>query len=80
MTNIYWEEHNRAEEGGEKKELEEASLTCSIELPKKEIGGYDITGNQGGNYSVIFWMTKKPNWFHRICTRLFLGWDWVDKK
>jgi hypothetical protein len=22
---------------------------------------------------------QKPNWFHRIMTKLLLGWKWVDK-
>ena len=23
-------------------------------------------------------LTKKPNWFRRICAYLFLGWVWED--
>ncbi len=77
MSNIYWEEHKM----GEHKEPEKQVATISmIEAPKKNVGGYDITGNHGGPYSVMFMMTKKPKWFHRVCTRFFLGWNWVDEK
>ncbi|MEK6828587.1 MAG: hypothetical protein AABY15_00480 [Nanoarchaeota archaeon] len=80
MSNIYWEEHNRPEESAEKKEVGTVSVGYAIELPKKNVGGYDITGNYGGVNSVMFMMTKKPKWFHRVCTRFFLGWNWVDSK
>jgi len=34
-------------------------------------------GNNGGN---IFWMTKRPNWFHQKMIYLFFGWKWTDKE
>ena len=85
MSNIYWEEHNRADERGvgaevTKTEVATISLVNCVELTKKSVGGYDITGNHGGANSVKFMMTKKPKWFHRVCTRFFLGWTWVDEK
>lgn len=23
---------------------------------------------------------KRPNWFHRVMNKLFIGWIWVDEK
>jgi len=45
----------------------------------KSVGGYDITGQGGGEDSFILGMPKKPNWFHRAFTRIFLGWVWTDE-
>ena len=36
------------------------------------VGGYDIGG-------VIFQMTRKPSWPHRLAARWLLGWEWRDK-
>lgn len=41
-------------------------------------GGYEITG--GSTPSIKFMFDKKPNWFHRFFSRLFLGWIWEDEK
>lgn len=57
-----------------------SSINGYIQQPPKYVGGYDIAGNKGGAYSIQFNMIKKPNTFHRICSKVFLGWDWVDKK
>jgi hypothetical protein len=74
--NIYWEEHEHM--GGEfMPHCEDFKLKS---IPKKNKGGYDITGQGGKANSVMFMMTKKPKWFHRTCTRIFLGWVWVDQK
>ncbi len=73
--NIYWEEHEHI--GGEFMPHCENFKVKS--LPKNK-GGYDITGQGGGANSIMFMMKKKPKWFHRACTRIFLGWVWVDKK
>lgn len=77
--NIYWEEHDSADEKPKHwaEELE-GTLTAKIEVPPQPVGGYDITGNGGGPGSYMFMMLKKPNWFHRLCSRFFLGWKWVD--
>lgn len=73
--NIYWEEHENI--GNEfKPHFENFNLVS----PPREVGGYDITGGDGKSFSIMFMMRKKPNWFHRKMTRLFLGWSWVDKK
>ncbi len=50
-----------------------------IEQPT-HVGGYDITGGNGGANSIVFNFIKKPNWFRRTCTKFFLGWRWNDKK
>lgn len=86
--NIYWEENERS---GSDEKIEgsihlsdaimndtESSFVIDIKLPPEPVGGYDITGNGGGNGSYMFMFLKKPNWFHRTCTRFFLGWKWVD--
>jgi hypothetical protein len=46
----------------------------------KYVGGYDITGTGGGAGSIVYMYMRKPNFFHRTCTKFFLGWVWVDKK
>lgn len=51
-----------------------------IFTPPKVVGGYDITGSNQVAGSIVFNYTKKPNWFHRTCTRFFLGWKWKDAK
>lgn len=73
--NIYWEEHDRSDEW-EKKELQ----TSDVQISPKEVGGYDITGGDGKMNSIVFNFVRKPSWFHRVCTKFFLGWKWNDKK
>lgn len=89
MSNIYWEEHNIPERSDKKETVEVPKegivsilngTSCVFVAPEKEVGGYDITGGNRMPYSIKFMMTKKPNWFHRTCTRFFLGWVWVDNK
>lgn len=46
----------------------------------KKVGGYDITGSKTIAGSIRFMFPKKPNWFHRMCCRFFLGWKWVEDK
>ncbi len=86
--NIYWEEHDSSEERpkhwSEDKtkgtvDLSGASATVLIP-PTPEVGGYDITGGNGKESSIVFNFVKKPSWFHRTCCRFFLGWKWNDKK
>jgi len=78
--NIYWEEHDSASERPKhwSEEGDKGTLVAKIELPPQPVGGYDITGN-GGTNGYMFMFLKKPNWFHRTCSRFFLGWEWVDK-
>ncbi len=44
------------------------------------VGGYNIAGNADIKNSIVFNLTKKPNWFNRFFVKLFLGWIWIDKK
>ena len=74
--NIYWEEHENSDRPTEF----DLRKDTKIFVPKKEIGGYDITGGNGANNSITFYFVKKPSWFHRTCCRFFLGWRWRDKE
>lgn len=91
--NIYWEEQEYS--GDDKKpefkkgevDLGEAVMNDStpgwvttIETSPSTVGGYDITGGNGMQNSIVFNFIKKPSWFHRTCCRFFLGWKWQDKK
>jgi hypothetical protein len=78
--NIYWEEHDSADERPKhwSEEGVEGTVIAAIEAPPQPVGGYDITGNVGGPGSYMFMFLKKPNWFHRACSRFFLGWKWFD--
>jgi hypothetical protein len=58
----------------------QTAYVSSFKSPPPVVGGYDITGGDGKQNSISFMMVKKPNWFHRTCTRFFLGWRWHDKK
>jgi len=73
--NIYWEEHDNT---GEEVDLSKIKIATPPK-PEEPVGGYDVTGNGGGPWSVMFMMRKKPNWFHRQMSRILLGWVWVDK-
>ena len=69
--NIYWDEHKLAEDvknGG----------TGMYSLKSNYKSGYDLTGGNGRENSIILHFEKKPNWFHRTCSRFFLGWKWND--
>lgn len=37
----------------------------------KYVGGYRMG-------EIVFSLTKKPRWIHRMGVRLVLGWKWVD--
>ena len=41
---------------------------------RKEVGSYKI----GRSFQIYF--EKKPNSFHRLFTKLLLGWEWNDQK
>ena len=43
----------------------------NFQLPKPSIGSYDIGGSRIS-------LTKKPNKFHRLMVKIFLGWTWKD--
>lgn len=40
------------------------------------VGRYSI----GGGKKFSIYLDKKPNWLHRKCMKLFLGWTWEDNK
>lgn len=44
--------------------------------PINYVGGYRL-GNIT-NYYTQFNLSYKPNWLHRQCMRIFLGWYWID--
>jgi len=44
---------------------------------KQFIGVYFIDSDKEGTQLAT---TSKPNWFRRICTKLFLGWKWISIK
>jgi len=89
---INWEEHDNS--GRDKKFKIDGSVDLSgvvmndstpvwvttFENTPPTVGVYDITGGNGKENSIVLNFTKKPNWFHRTCTRFFLGWKWNDKK
>ena len=71
-----------------KKKKEEDSLDRQLENSEKPfvssesfkipntVGRYHIGGTK--KFSIYF--DKKPNWLHRKCMKLFLGWTWEDNK
>ena len=49
----------------------------------KIVGYYGISKRSNEiNYTheVQIYFTKKPNWFHRMMTKILLGWEWFDEK
>ncbi len=54
-------------------------VSSTINMPVY-VGGYDITGSKEVAGSIVFNFTRKPSWFHRTCTRFFLGWRWKDEE
>ena len=52
----------------------------TIHAKPEYVGGYDWAGGNGKENSIVFNFVKKPNWFHRTCTRFFLGWRWNDEE
>lgn len=52
------------------------NIAAFLAKPQGHVGGYRL-GNIT-NYYTQFNLTYKPNWLHRQCMRIFLGWYWVD--
>lgn len=44
--------------------------------PPKYVGGYRLGDSPG---YIQFNLTYKPNWLHRKCMKIFLGWQWIDE-
>jgi len=61
-------------------ETNDGLMSSTIKMPPPIVGGYDITGSNGIEGSIVFNFVNKPSWFHRTCTRFFLGWKWKDEK
>jgi len=55
----------------------ENKLNTLVSQPN-HVGGYRV-GKLTTGY-LQFNLTYKPNWFHRQCMRIFLGWYWFDNK
>jgi hypothetical protein len=49
--------------------------TKELKIPNT-VGRYHI----GGTKKFSIYMDKKPNWLHRKCMGIFLGWTWEDNK
>lgn len=32
-----------------------------------------------GDGSIQVWREKRPNWLHQKMTKVFFGWEWIDK-
>ena len=45
-------------------------------ITNKNVGSYFMGTGKGFHIH----LEKKPNWLHRKCMKLFLGWEWVDSK
>ena len=52
------------------------NIAAFLAKPQGDVGGYRL-GNIT-NYYTQFNLPYKPNWLHRQCMRIFLGWYWVD--
>lgn len=44
----------------------------AIKAPPPPVGRYVIE-----NY-ISFAFPTKPNWWHRMWTKIFFGWEWID--
>lgn len=42
------------------------------------VGCYNLMGGNDKTNSVQFIFNEKPSWWHRMCTKFFLGWTWID--
>jgi len=45
-------------------------------ITNKNVGRYCMGTGKG----FCIHLEKKPNWLHRKCMKLFLGWDWKNSK
>jgi hypothetical protein len=43
-------------------------------ITNKNVGSYFMGTGKGFHIH----LEKKPNWLHRKCMKLFLGWEWSD--
>jgi len=50
--------------------------------PKKSVGYYGISKRSNEinhTHELQIYFTKKPNLFHRMMTKILLGWEWFDE-
>lgn len=60
------------------KESKTEFIFKSMEItPPNPVGGYRLGKDK--NYTLYINLIYKPNWLHRQCMRIFLGWYWEDK-
>ena len=45
-------------------------------ITNKNVGSYFMGTGKGFHIH----LENKPNWIHRKCMKLFLGWEWIDSK
>ena len=54
--------------------LEKPYLEYKKLITNKNAGSYFI----GTGKRFHIYLEKKPNWLHRKCMKLFLGWEWIE--
>lgn len=78
-TKRYYKPKKKKEEDSLDRQLENSEKPFvsseSFKIPNT-VGRYHI----GGTKKFSIYMDKKPNWIHRKCMKLFLGWTWEDNK
>jgi len=51
--------------------LQRVTGLLKLRITYPTVGGYRMG-------EIVFNLTKKPRWIHRMGVRLVLGWKWVD--
>jgi hypothetical protein len=78
-TKKYYKPRKKKEEDTLDRQLENSEKPFvsgeSFKIPNT-VGRYHI----GGTKKFSIYMDKKPNWLHRKCMGIFLGWTWEDNK
>jgi hypothetical protein len=65
-----------------KKKEEEVTNPVKLVGEPKELNIPNTVGRycMGTGKGFCIHLEKKPNWLHRKCMKLFLGWDWKNSK
>ena len=58
--------------------MKDNTIKFSDYIQKIECGYYKICGESDEN-NILFAFYKKPIWLHRMCSRILLGWVWIDR-
>jgi hypothetical protein len=78
-TKKYYKPRKKKEEDTLDRQLENSEKPFvsgeNFKIPNT-VGRYHI----GGTKKFSIYMDKKPNWLHRKCMGIFLGWTWEDNK